>query len=139
MKEYQLLLGNDRIPQLKKVRTLDYPDVRLNNSEKIVAFMNKAYQLHKRAEEYIYMLSCDTKERHAKVFEISHGTATSSILNSRELFIRLLLSGATGFFLVHNHPSGDPEPSREDLLLTKIRRKALCFSYGDVRRFWWFL
>lgn len=53
------------------------------------------------------------------LFEISHGTVNMSVINGREVFIRLLLSGAVSFFLIHNHPSGDLTPSVYDIKATK--------------------
>ena len=40
-------------------------------------------------------------------------------LNPREVFMRALLIGASSIVLCHNHPSGDPEPSRQDMEMTK--------------------
>ena len=74
--------------------------------------------LEKKAEERVYVLALDAKCHPLGISEISHGTATLSLAGKKELFTRLLLMGATGFVLVHNHPSGCPEPSKEDNSLT---------------------
>ena len=50
---------------------------------------------------------------------ISKGTATGSMISPREIFLEALHYQAVSIVLVHNHPSGDPRPSREDILLTK--------------------
>jgi DNA repair protein RadC len=52
------------------------------------------------------------------------GTATESIVSAREIFKPAILSNATGIFLAHNHPSGDPTPSYEDRNLTESVVKA---------------
>ena len=70
------------------------------------------------AEEYVYLICADTKCHISGVFELSHGSADSSVLKPREVFIRALLAGAVNIILVHNHPSGDPTPSRDDFQIT---------------------
>ena len=50
---------------------------------------------------------------------ISRGTVNQSLLSVRDLFLRAIKKGAVRIFLVHNHPSGDPTPSSEDIALTK--------------------
>lgn len=53
------------------------------------------------------------------MFEASHGTVNASFVNPREIFIRLLLVGASAFVVSHNHPSGDYTPSKEDIHITR--------------------
>lgn len=60
----------------------------------------------------------DSKNHCIGVFELSHGTVNMSSITSREIFVRLCLVGAVNFVLVHNHPSGDITPSKEDELVT---------------------
>jgi DNA repair protein RadC len=50
---------------------------------------------------------------------ISVGCLTSSLVHPREVFREAVASRAAGLLLFHNHPSGDPEPSGEDLALTR--------------------
>lgn len=50
---------------------------------------------------------------------ISQGSLTASIAHPREIFKGAILSSAAGIILAHNHPSGDPSPSDEDVRLTK--------------------
>lgn len=70
-------------------------------------------------EEYMYMLCMNTKLEMTSVFEISHGNVNSSIVGTREVFQKALLANAVSIALIHNHPSGDPTPSREDVEVTK--------------------
>ncbi len=53
------------------------------------------------------------------VLTVSIGCLTSSIVHPRELFRPAIVAGASGLVLSHNHPSGEPEPSTEDLALTR--------------------
>jgi DNA repair protein RadC len=50
---------------------------------------------------------------------VSVGCLTSSLVHPREVFKAAILSGAAALIVAHNHPSGDPEPSAEDLSLTR--------------------
>lgn len=92
----------------------------LNKPEKIVRLMNETFDLKSKAEEYVYLL-CFNKNhsRIVGVFEISHGTIDKTILGMREIFIRVLLSGACNIIIAHNHPSSSILPSKEDINVTK--------------------
>ena len=85
----------------------------------IVSFMNDTFKLNRMAEEYAYMIAYNVNMKPLGIFEISHGTVTSSIVSPRDVMIKALLCGATSFVLIHNHPSGDVNPSKDDLLTTK--------------------
>jgi DNA repair protein RadC len=61
----------------------------------------------------------NTKNKVIGVFEISHGNVNSSVLGTREVFQKALLANAVSIILMHNHPSGDPTPSRQDIEVTK--------------------
>ncbi len=50
---------------------------------------------------------------------VSVGCLTASLVHPREVFKPAILSGSAGLLLAHNHPSGDPEPSMEDIALTR--------------------
>lgn len=76
------------------------------------------------AEEYVYLLTLNTKGDITGVFEIAHGTVSNCLVSPREIFNRALMIGATTIILVHNHPSGYPEPSHDDILLTERVKKA---------------
>lgn len=55
---------------------------------------------------------------------ISKGTANASVISPREIFLQALHYHAVSIVLIHNHPSGDPTPSRDDLVFTKRVREA---------------
>ena len=69
--------------------------------------------------ETAMMLALDTKNKVIGVFEISTGSLNASIIHPRDVFQRAILVNAASVILVHNHPSGDPTPSPEDIALTK--------------------
>lgn len=70
-------------------------------------------------QEHIYAMFFDTRQHLIRDVLLSKGTVNSSVLSPRDLFIEALRARAVRFAIVHNHPSGDPSPSREDKLLTK--------------------
>lgn len=61
----------------------------------------------------------DTKHRLLEVGTISVGSLDHTFMAPREVFRDALLANAAALVLAHNHPSGDPEPSRDDELLTR--------------------
>lgn len=86
--------------------------------------MNEFLNLKYRAEEYVYVMGLDTKGNILGIFELSHGSVDCSIVSVREIFTRLLLCGTSRFIMAHNHPSGDPSPSREDIEVTSRLKSA---------------
>ena len=75
-------------------------------------------------QERMKLLLLNTKSRLIGETEISKGTVNASIVSPRELFIEALQKNAVSIILLHNHPSGDPQPSREDILVTKKVQEA---------------
>ena len=69
--------------------------------------------------EYFQALLLNTKNQVLVRETISIGTLNSSVVHPRELFKLAIRRSAAAVILVHNHPSGDPTPSREDILLSK--------------------
>jgi len=69
--------------------------------------------------EYFLSILFNGKNVPIAVEEVSIGSQTASLVHPRELFKSALLASAAGMILAHNHPSGDPSPSREDLELTE--------------------
>lgn len=65
------------------------------------------------------MLCMNTKNVIHGVFELSHGNVNSSIFGVREIFQKALLANAVSIILIHNHPSGNPKPSVQDIESTK--------------------
>ena len=72
-----------------------------------------------RPVETFGLLALDVRHRLRKEAVISVGCLTSSIVHPREVFREALRARAAGIVLFHNHPSGDPEPSADDLALTR--------------------
>jgi DNA repair protein RadC len=71
------------------------------------------------AQEVMGGLLLDSKNRLVKDASLFRGTLTHAAVAPAPLFRQAILAGAAGVILYHNHPSGDPEPSPEDLATTK--------------------
>ncbi len=85
----------------KDVYTLMYPKMREQKKEKFIT------------------LCLDTKNQILKEEVVSIGSLNASIVHPREVFKSALMESSASVIMVHNHPSGDPSPSREDIMVTK--------------------
>lgn len=75
-------------------------------------------QLRHRKTECVVLASVDAKGRLLGDTVMSNGSATMSLISPREIFMEALKRQAVSIILVHNHPSGDPSPSKADAELT---------------------
>jgi len=87
--------------------------------------------LNQETKEYFITLHLDGKNRIICIDEVSVGSLNQSIVHPREVFKTALLSSAAAIVLIHNHPSGDPLPSREDREIT--RRLKECGDLIGIR------
>ncbi|CUX50482.1 RadC family protein [Clostridium sp. C105KSO13] len=71
------------------------------------------------SRESMKLLLLNTKTRLIGETDISKGTINSAVVSPRELFVEALQKNAVSIILLHNHPSGDPTPSKEDVLITR--------------------
>ena len=116
----------ERHPILLKEKSINYGEDRkkMSSPREVISLMNEVFSCSSLAEEYLYLLCLDTKCHLLGVFEVTHGTVDSSLVSPREVYQRALLCGACGIILVHNHPSGDPAPSKEDIKATERIRES---------------
>lgn len=124
--KYKTKLTEDQKAVLEKEFTVNCPEVdrKLNSPEKVVSLAKYYLRLHEQTEEYVYMICTNNKLNMTGIFEISHGNVNSTVMGAREIFQKALLANAVSIFLMHNHPSGDPTPSHEDIEVTKRLVKA---------------
>lgn len=74
--------------------------------------------------EHFIVLLLNAKHRVIGVNTVSIGGLTSSMVHPREVFKPAIVASAAAVIVAHNHPSGDPEPSRDDILITEQLRAA---------------
>ena len=75
--------------------------------------------LAKESKEYFFTIHLDGKNRIVCFDRVSIGSLNQAIVHSREVFKTACISNAAAVILLHNHPTGDPTPSQEDLAITR--------------------
>ncbi len=96
--------------------------VRFLHPQSVAEYYMQQFRFKEREELFLIML--DTKGKLLKDAFISRGTINCSILDPREVFVTAFQCHAVQIILLHNHPSGDPTPSREDIIATKRVKEA---------------
>lgn len=96
-------------------------NIRFNNSETVADYFME--QVRYLTKERLYAVFTSTNNEYLHKVLLSEGTVDRSLISPRELFIEALKADATGIILVHNHPSGDPNPSDMDIIITKEIKK----------------
>ena len=74
--------------------------------------------------EHFIVIGLDTKNQPVYREIVSIGTLNSCLAEPREIFKKAIMMSCNGIILAHNHPSGDCKPSKEDIEITKIMKKA---------------
>ena len=100
----------DRLARETLVRTP------MDNPERIYELLGA--ELRQLGKESLRVILLDTRMCLLRVEEVSLGSLAECIAHPREILRHVILAGAHGFVLVHNHPSGDPTPSDADRRLT---------------------
>jgi len=92
------------------------PGIILNSSEQVFAYYHE--KLRDQKQEKFFVILLDSKHRIIREELVSVGSLNFSVVHPREVFSPAIREAAGSILLVHNHPSGDPVPSREDIQLT---------------------
>lgn len=77
------------------------------------------YEMGALEKEHLRVLLLDTRNRLQRIVEVYRGSLNSSLIRIAEVFRDAVRSNAASIIVVHNHPSGDPSPSPEDVAVTK--------------------
>lgn len=94
----------------------------VHGPEDVYVFASPRYRLEHK--EHFAVMSLSTKNHILALNDISIGTLNGSMVHPREVFEEAILHHASAIILIHNHPSGDPSPSREDINVTQRLVKA---------------
>jgi DNA repair protein RadC len=89
----------------------------LNNSRELFDFLN--HSIRDKSREHFKIIFLDSKNRVISTETHSKGTLTASSVYPREVIYSALANKAAALIFAHNHPSGDPQPSREDVAITR--------------------
>ena len=91
--------------------------IRLTKPDQIAEYYME--RMRHLEQEHVKLLLLDSKCRLLHELTLSIGSVNQSILGPREVFIAALQYKAVNLVLLHNHPSGDPTPSKQDMLTTR--------------------
>lgn len=121
MTKYTTKLTENKRVVLEKEISMNCPTLSyaIKSPDDAATIGKEFMRIHEEPEEYMYMICMNVKNRVIGVFEISHGTVNASLVSPREVFQKALLANAVSVIFMHNHPSGDCTPSREDIEITK--------------------
>jgi DNA repair protein RadC len=102
------------------VREAGQPSARkLDSPSAVVALAHDLACSADDGREHFWAVLLDAKLGYLLHTEVSVGTLTGTLVHPREVFAPALREGAASLILAHNHPSGDPTPSRDDIRLTR--------------------
>ncbi len=135
MSEEELLripgIGPVKAVQLQSLRVLvsriakseEGPRPDFSSPERVFRYYAEEYRM--ALQEHVKLLFLNTRMRLLKEAEISMGSIRGAIVPVREILVRALRENVVTVILLHNHPSGDPEPSEEDIRATEELEAAL--------------
>jgi DNA repair protein RadC len=118
-------IGQAKIAQIKSALELGRrlaslapePRRRITSPQEVANWMMS--RLRFSEQEHLVVLLLNTKNEVIRETTVSIGTLDMSVAHPREIFREAIRRSSAGILLVHNHPSGDPQPSPEDLQLTR--------------------
>lgn len=100
----------------KRISAFKKEKIKISSPNDAAVVMMEEMRYYKK--EYFKIILMDTKNNIIKIAEISVGSLNSSIVHPREVFVEAIANSSSSIILVHNHPSGEIQPSREDIMLT---------------------
>jgi len=100
-----------------QIQLLKETDMRITSSEVLVDALREDFKAEKRECFGVVYLSTKNRAIHSEI--VSIGTLSASIVHPREVFRPAIFHASASIIVVHNHPSGDPTPSSDDIELTK--------------------
>ena len=125
--EWNMKKGNDNLPYVYIEKNYEVQSSKFNKNFKEFGFndirnvytmLNEIYDINHLTEEHSYIVAFKGSNL-LGTYLLSKGTDTSCDMNPRIIYKFLLLSGASSFIIVHNHPLGDLKMSQEDYDVTK--------------------
>ena len=101
----------------RMLRSIEKTQIKIRTSENVAELLINEMKYEKR--EKVKILVLNTKNILLKILDVSYGGTNSAIIEPKDILSEPIKMGAPKIILVHNHPSGDPTPSKEDIELTK--------------------
>lgn len=114
----KILVSFERVALVKeKVGKYELPK-KVSSPDQVYKAITMLTNAEEEAQEVFGILVLNIKNKIVAVHEISRGILNSSMAHPREVFKPAILHNAAAIVCFHNHPSGDPEPSKDDILIT---------------------
>lgn len=110
--------------RLVNEKTCEYNPTIIHTSADVVKFIDDLEDIRNHTEERIYCIAMNTKNKIIGFSQIAQGSINTCNLDIKELFKTILLCNASKFILIHNHPSGDSTPSKNDYQMTEKIKEA---------------
>ncbi|WP_374713258.1 RadC family protein [Symbiobacterium terraclitae] len=109
-----------------RVGSIRYQNLSIDNPAAAAGLCREivAEQIADAAEEHFVAVALNAKNRPLVFYTVSIGTLTASLVHPREVFRVAIMYNAHALIVAHNHPSGDPTPSREDREITRRLKQA---------------
>lgn len=110
--------------KLVRETTTQYNNASIKNITDIIKLIDNIEDIKNNDVENVYIICLNNKSVPVNYSLIAKGTINTSMIDPKTIFKTILLSNASAFIMVHNHPSGDPTPSKEDYKMTNILKQA---------------
>ena len=132
LQEFMQIKGIGRVKaiQLKAVcelakrmaRPISSLNVRIKTPKDIATLLMEEMKYEKR--EIVKLVMLNTKNEIQRIMDITIGTSSIAVITPKDILVEPIKMGIPKIILVHNHPSGDPTPSKQDYEITKIIQQA---------------
>lgn len=104
--------------QMVKEKDFTYNSRKIKSTQDMVEYINEIEQLDLATEEIAILICLNTKNQIVAYSEIAKGSIDYCNIDLQTLFKTVFVANATKFILVHNHPSGNATPSKNDIAVT---------------------
>lgn len=102
------------------------PTIKVHNPEAVAEVFREVLKNENEVDQYkehFWAMGLNTKNRVLYLELVSLGCLTESVVHPREVFKSAIIKSAANLIFCHNHPSGDPEPSTNDIIVTQELKK----------------
>lgn len=91
----------------------------IKSPDAVIDIANEVLDIQNKTQEHFIMLALNTKNAVIGIHTVHIGSLNISVVHPRDVFQRAILNNAGAIMVLHNHPSGDPTPSNEDIEVTR--------------------
>ncbi len=122
----QIMAGIELGRRVAEAAAAYAPKARINSTKAAIDFCGRHFArlAHDSRQEEFHIVTLDTKLQPIQSHQITIGTLDASLVHPREVFRAAIRDSSSAILLVHNHPSGDPTPSRQDREVTERLKSA---------------